>query len=67
MKSHARVVIVGGGMMGVGLLDSTCLPETQFAAFNKINSPKQIVAYPDFSHEDLPGFDEKAFSFFREL
>ena len=41
-------------LMGTGLMDITCPPSTQFAAYNKIRSPKAMVLYPDFGHEGLP-------------
>ena len=34
-------------LMGTGLMDTTCPPSTQFAAFNKITSEKQVLVYPD--------------------
>ena len=40
--------------MAVGLMDTICAPSTQFAAYNKIASPKDMVIYPDFGHETLP-------------
>lgn len=50
-------------LMGTGLMDTVCPPSTQFAAFNKITSPKEVVIYPDFGHEGLPGFTDRAFGF----
>ena len=50
-------------LMAVGLMDTICPPSTQFAAYNKITSKKQTVIYPDFGHEGLPGFQDKAFQF----
>jgi cephalosporin-C deacetylase len=50
-------------LMAVGLMDTICPPSTQFAAYNKITSPKQTVIYPDFGHEGLPGFQDRAFQF----
>jgi len=44
-------------LMGTGLMDNICPPSTQFAAFNKITSEKDVVIYPDFGHEWFPGFD----------
>lgn len=41
-------------MMLTGLMDTICPPSTQFAAYNKITSPKKMVIYPDFGHEGLP-------------
>lgn len=43
-------------LMGTGLMDAVCPPSTQFAAYNKIKSQKNIKIYPDFAHEGLPGF-----------
>jgi len=50
-------------LMGVGLMDTICPPSTQYAAYNKITSPKRTVIYPDFGHEGLPGFHDRVFQF----
>jgi len=50
-------------LMGTGLMDSVCPPSTQFAAYNKIHSPKTMIIYPDFGHESLPGYGDRAFQF----
>lgn len=50
-------------LMGVGLMDTICPPSTQYAAYNKITSPKRTVIYPDFGHEGLPGFHDSVFQF----
>ncbi|MFA5687955.1 MAG: acetylxylan esterase [Kiritimatiellales bacterium] len=50
-------------MMGTGLMDTICPPSTQFAAYNKITAQKEMVIYPDFGHENLPGFSDKTFQF----
>ncbi len=54
-------------MMGVGLMDTICPPSSQFAAYNKIKAPKELVIYPDFGHEGLPGFSDKVFQFMGKL
>jgi cephalosporin-C deacetylase len=54
-------------LMAVGLMDEICPPSTQFAAYNKIRSPKSLSIYPDFAHEDLPGHQDNAFQFLRQL
>ena len=54
-------------MWGIGLMDTVCPPSTQFAAYNKINSPKTMVVYPDFNHEPLPGLNDQAFQFLKGL
>lgn len=56
--------IQGEVLLGVGLSDSICPPSTQFAAYNKITSPKRVEIYPDFGHEGLPGLHDKILTFF---
>jgi cephalosporin-C deacetylase len=50
-------------LLYVGLMDAICPPSTQFAAYNKITSKKDLVIYPDFAHESLPGEAERTFNF----
>jgi cephalosporin-C deacetylase len=59
--------IKGEVLMATGLMDMICPPSTQFAAYNKINSKKDVVIYPDFGHELLPGFDDITYRFMCEL
>lgn len=59
--------IRGEVMMGVGLMDTVCPPSTQFAAYNKITSPKTLEVYPDFAHEGLPGLHDKIVQFMLKL
>ncbi len=54
-------------LWGIGLMDVTCPPSSQFAAYNKINSKKTMVIYPDYDHEILPGFSDKTFQFMMGL
>lgn len=54
-------------LMGVGLMDTICPPSTQFAAYNKITAPKELVIYPDFGHEGLPGINDTIFAFMMAL
>lgn len=54
-------------LWGIGLMDVTCPPSSQFAAYNKVGSKKSMVIYPDYDHEFLPGFSDKAFQFMMEL
>ena len=51
-------------LMATGLMDTTCPPSTQFAAFNKIPGDKQTLIYPDYGHDGLPGMTEKVMQFF---
>jgi cephalosporin-C deacetylase len=64
---HLTNRIRGEVMMAVGFCDTVCPPSTQFAAYNKITSPKSYVAYPDFGHEGLPGHSDRVFQFMRGL
>jgi len=59
--------IAGEVMLAIGLRDTICPPSTQFAAYNKINSPKSLVFYPDFGHENLPGHSDAIFQFMAQL
>jgi cephalosporin-C deacetylase len=54
-------------LMSCGLMDEICPPSSQFAAYNKITSPKDVKIYPDFGHETLPGFDDMLFGFLSKL
>ncbi len=59
--------IRGEVLMGVGLMDTICPPSSQFAAYNKIPAAKNLVIYPDFGHEGLPGFNDRVFEFMMKL
>ena len=50
-------------LMFTGLMDTICPPSSQFAAFNKITAKKDVVIYPDFTHETLPGQIDRTFNF----
>jgi len=54
-------------LMAVGLMDTICPPSTQFAAYNKIPSKKNLLLYPDFGHEGLPGCNDRIFDFMAGL
>lgn len=64
---HLANRIRGTVIMGVGLMDQVCPPSTQFAAYNKIESPKSLVLYPDFGHEGLPGMNDRIYQFMSKL
>jgi len=40
-------------LMSVGLMDRTCPPHTNFAAYNQLNVPKEYIVYP-YSGHGLP-------------
>jgi len=54
-------------LMFTGLMDTICSPSSQFAAYNKITAKKDIVIYPDFTHEPLPGQIDRTFNFMRGM
>lgn len=54
-------------LMSVGLRDQICPPSTQFAAYNKITSPKSMDVYPEFAHEHLPDSNDRIFEFMMGL
>ena len=51
----------------VGLMDTICPPSTQFAAYNKVSSPKSLLIYPDFGHEHMAGVSDRVFRFLSRL
>lgn len=60
---HLASRIQAETLMAVGLMDTICPASSQFAAYNKIGAPKEMVVYPDFGHEGLPGMNDRAFEF----
>jgi cephalosporin-C deacetylase len=64
---HLADRIQGEVLMAVGLMDEICPPSTQFAAFNKIDAPKEVAIYPDYAHEGYPGFNDRVFQFMAGL
>ncbi len=54
-------------LMFTGLMDTVCPPSTQFAAYNKIVSKKQMVIYPDFAHEGMPDMWDVVHQFMAKL
>jgi cephalosporin-C deacetylase len=62
-NQHLASRIKAEVLMAVGLMDTICPPSTQFAAYNKITSPKSLLVYPDFAHESLPGCNDRIYNF----
>lgn len=52
--------------MAVGLKDTSCPPQTQFAMFNKIPTNKEYILYPDYGHADYPEVFDLALRWFLE-
>ncbi len=44
------------------LSDIICPPSTQFAAYNRIQSHKELLLYPEYGHEYLPYLGDKTLS-----
>jgi cephalosporin-C deacetylase len=63
---HLADRITARVQMTTALMDTICPPSTQFAAYNKIRSAKEVVLYPDFGHDDLPGQHDRLFEFLSE-
>ena len=64
---HLCKRIQGEVMMTVGLMDTVCPPSTQFAAYNKIQSEKSMLIYPDFGHEIPIGQPDRVLHFLSRL
>ncbi len=64
---HLAPRIKGEVLMSTGLMDTICPPSTQFAAYNKITSKKNVLIYPDFAHENYPGSSDAVFQFMMKL
>ena len=52
-RIKAKVIFV------TALADSICPPYTQFAAYNKIQSEKELVVYHEYGHEYLPCLSDR--------
>jgi cephalosporin-C deacetylase len=59
--------IKGKTLMLTGLLDEICPPSTQFAAYNKIKGPKEMLIYPDYGHEPMKRASDEIFKFLTTL
>jgi len=66
-NQHLAPRIRGRVLMPVGLMDQICPPSTQFAAYNRIPVEKELLLYPDFGHEALPGAPDRIFDFLADL
>ncbi|CAM4479322.1 alpha/beta fold hydrolase [Paenibacillus macerans] len=60
-RIRAKVIFV------TGLADSICPPYTQFAAYNKIVSEKELVVYHEYGHEYLPYLGDRVLQEMLEL
>ncbi len=49
------------------LMDTTCPPSSQFAAYNKLVCEKEMIIYPDYAHETPGSHKDKTFAFLSTL
>ncbi|HHV64811.1 MAG TPA: acetylxylan esterase [Peptococcaceae bacterium] len=55
-------------LVSIGLKDTACPPPTIYALFNHLGGKKEILIYPDYSHESNDNFLDRQIVFFaREL
>jgi cephalosporin-C deacetylase len=66
-NQHLAPRIRARTLIAIGLMDTICPPSTQFAAYNKIQADKELLLYPDFGHESLPGVNDRIFEFLAHL
>lgn len=59
--------IQGDVLMATGLMDTVCPPSTQFASYNKMLCQKEMIIYPDYEHEDMPEFADRAYTWLLDL
>lgn len=64
---HLASRIAAETCMAVGLMDEICPPSSQFAAYNRMKCTKNLVIYPDFAHESLPGLDDRIYEYLAAL
>ncbi len=64
---HLAARIKAEVFMSTGFMDTTCPPSTQFAAYNKIKSKKQVSFYPDYGHEYIPMIQDEIHQFLLNL
>lgn len=60
-RIQAKVLFV------TGLSDTVCPPSTQFAAYNKITSDKELLVYYEYGHEYLPRLSDRTLQEFLRL
>jgi cephalosporin-C deacetylase len=66
-NQHLAPRIKADVLMPIGLMDTICPPSTQMAAFNRISGKKDLLIFPDFGHEGLPGSGDAVFDFMSDL
>ncbi|MCE5167759.1 acetylxylan esterase [Paenibacillus profundus] len=63
---HHAHLITQPVLMSVSWKDPICLPETIYAVYNRMTSPKQILDYPFSGHENGGGYVRNVAEFLKE-
>ena len=66
-NQHLASRIQAQTLMVSGQMDTACPISTQFAAYNRISAPKDVLIYPDYAHEGLPEANDLIFAFMCEM
>ncbi len=53
-------------LFGCGLKDAVCPTHAQMAIYNNLSGNKKLKLYPDYEHEDMPGFWDTTIAFFNQ-
>lgn len=48
----------------IGLADAITPPATQFAVYNRLECPKEMIIFPEYGHDHLPGLNDQVRAFF---
>ena len=64
---HLAERVKSNVLWAVGMEDLVCPPSTQFAVYNKIQSPKQMMIFYEYGHEYIRTFGDQVHSFFSDL
>ncbi|MCT2344834.1 acetylxylan esterase [Niallia taxi] len=64
---HLADRIKANVLWAVGMEDAICPPSTQFAAYNKIQSDKNMLIYYEYGHEYIRTLGDKVHDFFADL
>ena len=54
-------------LMAIGLIDQVTPPSTVFAAYNHLETDKELKVYRYFGHEFIPAFQTEKLSFYKSI
>ncbi len=64
---HLASRIQNPTLMLITQSDNTCPPSTQYAVYNRLTCPKELVEYPDHDHEWPPRMSDLSYTFLKPL